>query len=521
MVQPAEPGPSEESPISQPIKLGPSEESPINQEFPGSPPVDINRAIEEGGCGCGTFLYCSGALLLQAAYGAEIVVLTVVGLILRCEWNLSTFWITMLQICSVATNAIFALLTAHWGDKYGRRTICLISAVGIVMSGMLCGLAQNFWQLVVMRSLGGVFIGIGLGPSVAITGEIPPVKYRSLSVSGISLCWGLGGFMASGMAYLTILPFGWRMYLIVVSVILLPSIILMAVVTESPRHDVRCGRVRKAEVTLKRMYRMNCRYSAELRLLEEEGRSASARSNRSSRQSRRDATEETEKITPLEGTPNCSQVITTNQAYKNLEQSDNLFYFFVMCFLNFFTYFAYYALTYAAPRLLNEGYCSNLPAREVDPCTFSNSTLFQLGVVSLCEPIGVLIAVFAVDKIGRRPTFFIYTVATLIVLSCLYICLGPVWLTFIIFLCKGVVAALSWSPFILSTEYFPTSVRSFTNSTGNSIKGVAATLAIFAVQFSYDYEPKLVIGTLQVMVVGSGICFWFLKRETRGIYLEQ
>ena len=70
------------------------EDEETNFEF------DMNEAIETAGFGWGTFLHSLGPFLLYCLEGGEIIVLSIVGMMLRCEWNLSTFWVTFLQVSS-------------------------------------------------------------------------------------------------------------------------------------------------------------------------------------------------------------------------------------------------------------------------------------------------------------------------------------------------------------------------------------------------------------------------------------
>ena len=63
--------------------------------------VEMNDAIEKVGAGCGTFLYSLGPFLMFALEGGEVIVLSIVGLMVKCEWNLSTFWVAVLQVSSI------------------------------------------------------------------------------------------------------------------------------------------------------------------------------------------------------------------------------------------------------------------------------------------------------------------------------------------------------------------------------------------------------------------------------------
>lgn len=61
--------------------------------------LEINDAIESAGAGLGTILHVLGPFLLFCLEGGETVVLALVGVMVKCEWNLSAIWITVLQVC--------------------------------------------------------------------------------------------------------------------------------------------------------------------------------------------------------------------------------------------------------------------------------------------------------------------------------------------------------------------------------------------------------------------------------------
>ena len=67
--------------------------------------------------------------------------------------------------------ALASLLFSGAGDRFGRKPVALAGAVGVTIAGLSSALATQFWQLAALRGLVGVFMGIGIGPCVAITGK--------------------------------------------------------------------------------------------------------------------------------------------------------------------------------------------------------------------------------------------------------------------------------------------------------------------------------------------------------------
>ena len=186
----------------------------LNKDFDHGPfeaaELDINEAFEGSKCGWGTLLYTLGTFFFCALEGAEMVLLTIVGPILRCKWNLDSAALSTLQISTMITMTIIPVVTSTLGDRFGRQRVSLVAAVGVTFSGALCAFSQNYWQFIVMRLLTGIFIGVGSGPAVALSGEVTPTKFRALALSGLSLPWGIGGSITGGIAYLILNILGWR-----------------------------------------------------------------------------------------------------------------------------------------------------------------------------------------------------------------------------------------------------------------------------------------------------------------------
>ena len=60
--------------------------------------LEINEAIETAGAGLGTMLHVLGPFLLFCLEGGMTVVMTLVGGMVKCEWDLSAFLVTLLQV---------------------------------------------------------------------------------------------------------------------------------------------------------------------------------------------------------------------------------------------------------------------------------------------------------------------------------------------------------------------------------------------------------------------------------------
>ena len=451
----------------------------------------IGEAIERLGCGFGSVLYGLGPYFFSLMMGAEVVVMSVVSLILKCGWGLSTFWTSTLQIISMITSTIFAFLLSHLGDRYGRRMILIIATIALLSSGILSGLAQNLWQLLLCRAIVGASGGIGSGPAAAYSAEIPTIKYRSLSMSAAGLGWGIGTALSSGLAYLTLGPYGWRGYLIIIGLLCSPILFLFFIIKESPRHDVRMGKLENAQETLKTLAYLNC--------TKELGEVEITQDNNS---------EELE-------------ITTFYQSYQILRTTGYLSDFWKLAIITLTGQFVYMGMLYAAPLFIDEGPCHSGKITQKQFCSFDNSVLFDLGVIGLAEPVSLVIGLLLLDKIGRRNMLFISSLIPVFVFIPLYFCIPSALTLTVLLMNRGTLAIMGWINFVIASEYFPTSVRSFTSSIIGSCCSLTSVIASFAVHYAYHESSSLFVIIMQIALVVSAGVIYSIKREMTGEQLEQ
>jgi MFS family permease len=139
-------------------------------------------------------------------------------------------------IAFAAVYATMGIPIARWADVGVRRNVIAISLT--VWSGMtaVCGLTQNFWQMLLARAGVGIGEAGGSPPAHSMISDIFPASERSTALSiysmgvygGILVGYIAGGYLASA--------FSWRIAFIVVG---LPGIVLAVLlrmfVKEPPR----------------------------------------------------------------------------------------------------------------------------------------------------------------------------------------------------------------------------------------------------------------------------------------------
>ncbi len=164
------------------------------------------------------------------------VLMNTLGQAIKVDLGLSDTQLGMLGGLSIAVfYAIFALPSARLAERY-RRTYIVAAAVTIwsVMT-TLCGVAQNFWQLL------GARLGVGIGETGALATQslvsdmFPPNKRASaLGILNLGVTIGLlFGAIASGLLVQTL---GWRAAFFILGLPgLLLALAILLTIPEPPR----------------------------------------------------------------------------------------------------------------------------------------------------------------------------------------------------------------------------------------------------------------------------------------------
>eukprot|EP00438_Fugacium_kawagutii_P017477 Skav217973 [mRNA] locus=scaffold496:27140:34529:- [translate_table: standard] len=115
------------------------------------------------------------------ADGAELLLVSAVTRSLQKEWHLTAFMKGF--IVSAVYMGIFLGNAASGGcsQRFGRREMIVLSYCGIAFCGTISGACDTTTAFMMMRFLGGFFIGIGVQRSPLPTGGSPWLPLRNPS----------------------------------------------------------------------------------------------------------------------------------------------------------------------------------------------------------------------------------------------------------------------------------------------------------------------------------------------------
>lgn len=162
---------------------------------PSDAPINWKRNLAVAWFGC--FLTGAAFSLVMPFLPLYVEQLGVTGHSALNMWSGLVFSITFL---------FSAIASPFWGglaDRKGRKIMLLRSALGMSIIMVLMGLAQNVWQLLILRALLGLLGGFVPNANALIATQIPRHKsgwalgtLSTGAVSGALLGPLAGGFMA-------------------------------------------------------------------------------------------------------------------------------------------------------------------------------------------------------------------------------------------------------------------------------------------------------------------------------------
>ncbi len=177
--------------------------------------------------------------LIVATDGIDVAIMGFLAPAITKDWGISRAAFGLVMSAAPVGLAAGALMIGPLSDRYGRKTMLLISIALFGAFSVLSALATDVLSLCVLRFLTGLGLGAAMPNTTTLLSEYVPEARRSTLIAimftGFNLGSGLGGF---GTAL--ILPhYGWRGVLVAGGLIPLACLPLyMLLVPESARFMV-------------------------------------------------------------------------------------------------------------------------------------------------------------------------------------------------------------------------------------------------------------------------------------------
>ena len=402
--------------------------------------------------------------------------------------------------CALIGSIIGVLMAGKLSDRWGRKVTMLVAAVFFSVSGIACAFVGSFEQLVVARILGGIGIGVVSIVSPLYISEVSIAQYRGRLVSLYQLAVTIG-FLGAYLTNFQLLHFsqsgavlntGW-MNLVFVSEVWrgmlgfcsLPAILFFCIIffiPESPRWLILKGRDERAVGIFRKIYLSEVEVDTQLQ------------DTKSVVQS------ETKSDWKFLLQPGIFKAVLIGAAIAILGQ-----------------FMGVNAVLYYGPTIFEEAGLSG------------GDALFSQVLVGIVNVVTTVIAVFIIDKVGRKK--LVYYGVSGMVLSLLLIGFyfhfsesmglpNSFLLFFFLFYVFCCAISISAVIFVLLSEMYPTRIRAM------SIAGFALWIGTYLVGqltpwMLQNLTPTGTFLLFALMCVPYMLIVWKLIPETTGKSLEE
>lgn len=404
--------------------------------------------------------------------------------------------------CALIGSIIGVLMAGKLSDRWGRKVTMLVAAVFFSVSGIACAFVGSFEQLVVARILGGIGIGVVSIVSPLYISEVSIAQYRGRLVSLYQLAVTIG-FLGAYLTNFQLLHFsqsgavlntGW-MNLVFVSEVWrgmlgfcsLPAILFFCIIffiPEGPRWLILKGRDERAVGIFRKIYLSEVEVDTQLQ------------DTKSVVQS------ETKSDWKFLLQPGIFKAVLIGAAIAILGQ-----------------FMGVNAVLYYGPTIFEEAGLSG------------GDALFSQVLVGIVNVVTTVIAVFIIDKVGRKK--LVYYGVSGMVLSLLLIGFyfhfsesmglpNSFLLFFFLFYVFCCAISISAVIFVLLSEMYPTRIRGM----AMSIAGFALWIGTYLVGqltpwMLQNLTPTGTFLLFALMCVPYMLIVWKLIPETTGKSLEE
>lgn len=140
------------------------------------------------------FLYqvCLVAALGGFLFGFDTAVISGTVGFVKNDFKLDALQEGWFVSCALLGCIIGVAFSGKLSDKYGRKIVLILSALLFLVSAIGCIACSSFSQLVVFRLIGGLGIGVASMVSPLYISEFSPAKYRGMMVSLYQLALTVG-----------------------------------------------------------------------------------------------------------------------------------------------------------------------------------------------------------------------------------------------------------------------------------------------------------------------------------------
>ncbi|CAN6310110.1 unnamed protein product [Urochloa humidicola] len=444
------------------------------------------------------------------AEAMEVMLLSFLGPVVRKEWNVSPQDESLLSSVVFAGMLIGAFTWGFISDRYGRRTVLLLSTLLTSGLGFLSALSPNYLCLMALR----FFVGIGVGSGHVFSSwflEFVPAGKRGTWMVIFSFFWTIGTVLEGSLAWVVLSSLSWR-WLLALSA--LPCFLLLPffrIMPESPRYLCAQNRISDAAAVLERMANAN-QAALPLGVLTFRGETKTGHISHTSEDGHLTPTREKEH-TVVNVICSKSGAIA---ALRKLLSHDLLRSTLLLWFVYYASSFAYYGITLLTSQLsdVNRRCGSDLilEMHQKDGNLYKDTF-----ITSLAEVPGLILSALLVDWFGRKATMCCLMFACCAFLGPLVLHQNELVTTTLLFGARACGTGGTTVLCLYAPEVYPTSVRSTGVGIATAIGKIGGVVCpLVAVGMLRSCHQMAAVLVFELVLFLAGVACILFPVETKG-----
>ena len=455
-----------------------------NIETSNSSETELDDVYAEIGLGPAQYTAWSAVALMGYSDFAELTVLSVVMLELRCEWDLSSGFEAAIAISMYTAYAAAAMLFGKVADVYGRKYVVLISTIILLAATIGSVSAQDKWFFLVCRIVAGACIGINWTTDMCYATEFSESKYRTIGVAVGFLSSIFGGLVIYTVAFAVLNIIGWRMFVVIVSLPLLPTIAILLWLPDSPRYLCVSGKMDKAVKAVKFLARLNG------------------------------------KTLPDDLQVKCFEHEDLG-SFMTLLSHENIRTTLTLSSIFFTTVYVSFGTIAFLPLMFETGYCGANVQPPIHECgLLTQRDLLKMTIVPTVSLVTVVFFTFIANTFGRLTPLRVASGLQIIAVALLFVCMpdpAKVAVAASGGACIIIVVLMLW---IIVPESYPTNIRSSAIGFINGWGRIGGCMGTGSVYLWLYVNPDAVLGLFVGMSILGFLFTFILNRETKDVVVR-
>lgn len=158
------------------------------------------------------------------------------------EWGVSRGVFGGVLALGLAGLCVGTVIAGRLGDRFGRKTVLVVSVAIFGLGTLAAAWAQDLTQLTILRVLAGLGMGGAVPNATTLVAEVTPTNRRAVAVTVAAVAISAGGIVGGAIAAYVIPEWGWRGLFAIAGVMPLPLCLAIAwIAPESPRFLTQRG----------------------------------------------------------------------------------------------------------------------------------------------------------------------------------------------------------------------------------------------------------------------------------------